>query len=205
MGDWGPGVPRHRTSTSYWRGPIIWNKEATLTGDRPRVFCASWADVFDNEGDPSWRTDLWALIKATPNLHWMLLTKRIANAPKMLPPDWPYPHVGLMSTLENQDVFDRDWPKLARVPVAWRGVSMEPLLSAINIGAARPDWIIVGGESRPNHRDMPAAWVRDIRDQCVAAGIAFHFKQWSGARPKSNGCEIDGREYKEYPAAHGGK
>jgi hypothetical protein len=138
MGDWGPGVPRHRTSTSYWRGPIIWNKEATLTGDRPRVFCASCADVFDNEGDPSWRTDLWALIKATPNLHWMLLTKRIANAPKMLPPDWPYPHVGLMSTLENQDVFDRDWPKLARVPVAWRGVSMEPLLSAINIGAARP-------------------------------------------------------------------
>jgi protein gp37 len=195
---WGPGVPRRRTKT--WGDPLKWNRRAEVTGYRPRVFCASLADVFDNEVNPSWRADLWALIKATPNLHWMLLTKRIGNAPKMLPPDWPYPHVGLMSTLESQDVFDRDWPKLERIPAAWRGVSAEPLLSPIAIGTARPDWIIVGGESGPVRRDLPAAWVRDIRDQCAAAGIPFHFKQWSGLRSK-NGCEIDGREHKAFPAA----
>jgi protein gp37 len=200
---WGPGIPRHRTTPEYWRGPLRWNRRAELTGYRPRVFCASLADLFDNEVHQSWRDDLWALVRATPHLRWMLLTKRIGNAAKMLPQDWPYPHVGLMSTLENQEVFDRDWPKLARLPAAWRGVSAEPLLSPIKIGDARPDWIIAGGESGSNRREMPAAWVRDIRDQCAVANIPFHFKQWGGAQPKSNGCEIDGFEHKAFPAAHG--
>ena len=195
---WGSGVARRRTKT--WGEPIKWNRRAEVTGYRPRVFCASLADVFDNEVDQAWRDDLWALIRATPNLRWMLLTKRIGNAGKMFPPDWPYPHVGLMATLENQAVFDRDWPKLERLPAAWRGVSAEPLLGPISIGAARPEWIIAGGESGPAHRDLPAVWVRDIRDQCAAAGIAFHFKQWGGVRPKSNGCEIDGREHKAFPS-----
>lgn len=43
---------------------------------------------------------------------------------------------------------------------------------------ARLDWIIVGGESGPNARPMHPAWARSIRDQCTAAGVAFHFKQW---------------------------
>ena len=65
-------------------------------------------DVFDNEVEQGWRDDLWGLLRATPNLRWMVLTKRIGNAARMLPADWPYPHVGLMSTLENQEIWDRD-------------------------------------------------------------------------------------------------
>jgi protein gp37 len=192
---WGHGVPRRRTSPGYWRQP--------LKPDYGRhVFCASLADVFDNEVDPSWRTDLWALIKATPHLWWMLVTKRIGNAPKMLPPDWPYPHVGVIATLENQEVFDRDWPKLARLPAAWRGVSAEPLLGPINLGAARPDRMIVGGESGPGRRPMKPSWVRSLRDQCRAVRVRFHFKQWGGRLPDSNGCALDGLEIKEFPAAH---
>jgi protein gp37 len=198
---WGAGVPRHRTTAS-WENPPRWNRRAALTGVRPRVFCASLADIFDNEVDPSWRVDLWSLIRATPNIHWMLLTKRIGNAEKMLPPDWPYPHVGLMATLENQEVFDRDWPKLARIPAAWRGISIEPMLSPILIGAARPDWVIVGGESGPGHRELPVAWAQSVRDQCAALQIPFHFKQWSGRTSKAAGCELDGREHKAFPAAH---
>jgi protein gp37 len=163
------------------------------------VFCASLADVFDNEVDQAWRDDLWQLLRATPNLRWMLLTKRIGNAPKMLPADWPYTHVGLMATLATQEEWDRDYPKLARVPAAWHGVSAEPLLGPIGIGAARPDWLITGGESGPQHRYTDPAWVRSLRDQCAANGIAFHFKQWGGARAKSNGCALDGREHKEFP------
>lgn len=196
---WGAGIPRRRTKT--WGDPRKWNKQAAITGNRPRVFCASLADVFDNEVDDEWRVDLWQLLRETPNLRWMLLTKRIGNASKMLPKDWPFAHVGIMATLVNQEEWDRDYSKLAAINAAWRGVSAEPLLGQINIGNARPDWIITGGESGPHHRFTDPAWVRSIRDQCLKNGVAFHHKQWGGVRPKQNGCELDGREYKEFPAA----
>lgn len=199
---WGAGVPRHRTKTSG--DPIRWNRQAALTGHRPRVFCASLADVFDNEVDQSWRDDLWSLLRATQNLRWMLLTKRIGNAGRMLPADWEwgmYSHVGLMATLESQEVWDRDFPKLMRVPAAWHGVSAEPLLGPIDMGDAKPDWLISGGESGPRHRFTDRDWVRSLRDQCARNGIAFHHKQWSGTRPKENGCELDGREHKDFPPA----
>lgn len=195
---WGPGVPRRRTKT--WNDPLKWNKQAASTGYRPRVFCASLADVFDNEVDEAWRDDLWQLLRQTPNLRWMLLTKRIGNAPKMLPKDWPFLHVGLMATLATQEEWDRDYHKLCSVPATWHGVSVEPMLGPINIGDARPDWIITGGESGPKYRFTDPAWIRSLRDQCAAKGIAFHHKQWGGVRPKENGCELDGREYKEFPA-----
>lgn len=196
---WGAGVPRRRTKT--WGAPVKWNREAGLTGKRPRVFCASLADVFDNEVEQAWRDDLWELLRRTPNLRWMLLTKRIGNAAKMLPADWPYAHVGLMSTLENQEVWDRDYPKLARTPAAWHGVSAEPLLGPIDIGSAQPAWLITGGESGAQHRFTDREWVRSLRDQCARNGVAFHHKQWGGTRPKANGCELDGREHKDFPQA----
>ena len=61
------------------------------------------------------------------------------------------------------------------------------------------DWVVVGGESGPGWRPMEAQWARDIRDQCVDAGVALHFKQWSGLRPKALGRELDGRTWDEYP------
>lgn len=196
---WGAGVPRRRTKT--WGDPKKWNRQAAITGYRPRVFCASLADVFDNEVDQAWRVDLWQLLRETPNLRWMLLTKRIGNAAKMLPSDWPFPHVGLMSTLENQTTWDRDYPKLAALPAAWRGVSAEPLLGPISIGDARPDWLITGGESGPNHRPLDMNAVRFLRDQCRRNGVAFHHKQNGGYRGKDGGCLVDGEEHKNFPAA----
>jgi protein gp37 len=196
---WGPGVPRRRTKT--WGDPLKWNRKAAVTGYRLRVFCASLADVFDNEVEQSWREDLWALLRQTSNLRWMLLTKRIGNAPKMLPADWPYSHVGLMATLATQEEWDRDYWKLAGTPAAWHGVSVEPMLGPIDIGASRPDWIITGGESGPGFRHTNPDWIRSIRDQCASNGIAFHHKQWGGTRPKENGCVLDGREHKDFPAA----
>jgi protein gp37 len=62
------------------------------------------------------------------------------------------------------------------------------------------DWVIVGGESGPGARPIEADWVREVRDQCVSAGVAFFFKQWGGLRPKSGGRELDGREWNEWPA-----
>jgi protein gp37 len=106
-----------------------------------------------------------------------------------------------MATIVNQEEWDRDFGKLMGVPAPWRGVSAEPLLGPIDIGSARPDLLIVGGESGANHRRLDPDWVRSLRDQCAHNGIAFHFKQWEGLRSKTNGCELDGREHKEFPPA----
>jgi protein gp37 len=60
-------------------------------------------------------------------------------------------------------------------------------------------WVIVGGESGPGHRDIRAEWVRDIRDQCLRANVAFFFKQWGGRTPKAGGRELAGQTWSEYP------
>jgi protein gp37 len=201
---WGAGNPRSRTSKGYWRQPFGWNREAAKTGYSPLVFCASLADVFDNEVDPQWRVEAWDVIRRTPNLRWMLLTKRIGNVPKMVPADWPFAHVDIMATIVNQEEWHRDWPKLAAVPAPWRGVSMERMLGPVDIGGARPDWIITGGKSGYGHRPIELTWVRSTRDQCTRNGVAFHHKQWGGLRPKQTGCEVDGREHKDFPPALSG-
>lgn len=200
---WGAGNPRVRTSVANWRKPLSWNRKATETGERPRVFCSSLADVFDNEVPQTWRDDLWALLRATPNLRWILLTKRIGNARKMLPTDWGagYANTGIMSTLENQEVWDRDYPKLAATPARWHGVSAEPLLGRIDIGDARPDWIITGGESGPGFRPLDMDAVRFMRDQCARNGVTFHHKQNGGITGKVAGCLVDGEEHKFFPPA----
>src|SRR5882672_12906871 len=115
---WGAGVPRRRTTKAYWRQPLAWDRLSVQNGRKMKVFGGSLCDFLDNEVDPIWRDDYWDLIKATPNLWWLLLTKRIGNARKMLPPDWGegYPNVVLMATLESQEVWDRDIDKLMSVP-----------------------------------------------------------------------------------------
>lgn len=196
--------PRRRTSAANWRQPLIWNRKAALTGKSLRVFCASLADVFDNQWEEQWRADLWNLIRATPNLRWILLTKRIGNVPKMVPSDWPLANAGIMATIANQPEWDRDFHKLTAVPAPWRGVSAEPLLGKIIMRGASNDnlhWMITGGESGPERRDLDMDAVRSIRDQCAELGITFHHKQNGGLRGKDNGCLVDGVEHKAFPKA----
>jgi protein gp37 len=80
-------------------------------------------------------------------------------------------------------------------------LSLEPLLGPLeDLNLADIDWVITGGESGPGARPMKAAWVRSIRDQCEAAGVAFHFKQWGGVNKKKSGRTLDGRTWDEFPA-----
>lgn len=165
--NWGPGAPRRRTSISNWNKPLAWNKahEAFFAehGRRQRVFCASLADVFDNAVDPQWRADLFALIEATPDLDWLLLTKRIGNVAALVEEAceialqpfehsecmlalwsqgaWPR-NVWLGATIVNQAEADRDIPKLLAVPASVRFLSMEPLLGPVdlrNVAVPRQD------------------------------------------------------------------
>ena len=154
--NWGPGAPRRRTSASNWALPIRWNAQATAFmaqhGRRQRVFCASLADVFDNAVAPQWRADLFALIASTPNLDWLLLTKRIGNVQGMLAelahgndPElslldmMPLPNVWIGATIVNQEEADRDIPKLLAVPARVRFLSMEPLLGPVTLREVHSD------------------------------------------------------------------
>jgi protein gp37 len=137
--NWGPGAPRRRTSPATWAMPRPWNAQADAFmaqhGRRQRVFCASLADVFDSAVDPQWRADLFALIRDTPNLDWLLLTKRIGNVPAMVAiiPGWLPDNVWLGATITSQIEADRDIPKLLAVPVRVRFLSMEPLLGPVDL------------------------------------------------------------------------
>lgn len=192
-----------RTSASTWAKPVKWNREAAAAGERRFVFCASLADVFDKRAPDAARGDLYALIDTTPNLVWLLLTKRpqlITDGRRASVPDrWIYGgfprNVWIGTTVENQVEHDRRIPELRDVGTDGSGgwvsrkfLSVEPLLGPVTLDLTNIDWVIVGGESGVGARPMHPAWVRSIRDQCEAAGVAFHFKQWGEWLPVS---EID--------------
>mgnify|MGYP000753568190 CR=1 FL=1 len=197
--NWGPGAPRRIYSEDHWAKPMKWQRDApkfhTLHGRSRRVF-PSVCDPFDNEAPGLQRERLWATIRATPALTWLLLTKRIGNAKSMLPADWGdgYPNVWLGATVVNQAEADRDVPKLLAAPARVRFLSIEPMLGPVDL---RPmfehraehhsdtgvHWVIAGGESGPGARPMHPDWARSLRDQCTAAGVPFMFKQhgeWIG-------------------------
>lgn len=198
---WGVGVPRYRTSAENWHKPITWNKKAAATGERWLVFCASLADVFDNEVPPVWRHDLWKLIQDTPALTWLLLTKRIGNVAKLWPGmiESPPPNVWLGASVVNQEEADRDIPKLVRMQAAKRFVSYEPALGPVDFSPwlrrirtsdhCNPlahealDWIIVGGESGSKARPFDVSWARSTVSQCKAAGVPVFVKQL-GSQPR---------------------
>ena len=84
FGAWGPSAPRKRASDASWKAVRAWDRAAARAGERRRVF-PSMCDIFDNQADPRDRADFLDLIDATPNLDWLLLTKRPQNIAKMLP------------------------------------------------------------------------------------------------------------------------
>jgi protein gp37 len=187
---WGPHADRKRTSVANWRKPHGWARAAKLAGERHRVFCASLADVFDNQADPSWRADLFRLIECTPELDWLLLTKRPENIAKMLPDDWGvgYANVWLGTTCEDQKNYDRRWMILRNIPARVRYISYEPAIGPIYdvvgpVNGSVPDWIICGGESGHGARTMDEQWARDMRESCRIRGISFFMKQMTGKAP----------------------
>lgn len=197
---WGPLGTRVRTSDANWKKPLQWNRQAEKEGRRFRVFCASLADVFEDRLELApWRAELFDLIAKTPNLDWLLLTKRPENIMQMLIEagrgfqDLP-DHLWIGTSVENQDAADKRIPELLKVPAKVRFLSCEPLLGEVLLRRWLPPsregwapspihWCIVGGESGRGARPMHNRWARSIRDQCIESKIPFHFKQhgeWIG-------------------------
>lgn len=203
---WGAGEDRVRTSLGNWALPKKWNRQAAGLAS-PFVFCSSLADVFDNEVDPLWRWDLFKLIEDTPNLTWLLLTKRIGNVRKMTDPARgcrPLPsNTAIGATMANQEEYDRDRMKLDEVKsfadVRFTFGSFEPLLGPVILDRYAPDWIIVGGESGPNARPLKLEWVRSLRSQSAEHRRVFNFKQVGGRGSDKGGHALDGITYFDRP------
>jgi protein gp37 len=215
---WGPAktTSRRLFSSKHWQEPVGWDRDAEQAGERRRVFCASMADVFEDHpllNEP--RQQLWDLIYATPNLDWLLLTKRPENVASMLPGGY-WPNVWLGTSTEDQQRADERVPILLRHrdqvpvlflsvepqlgPITFRWASWNPLRGANHLDGLRQlDWIISGGESGPKHRPFDLNWARQTRDECRAAGVAWHFKQFGGRTHAEGGCMLDGEEIKEFP------
>ena len=196
---WGTNAERRFFSDNHWREPLKWNHEAEKNKTRKRVFCASMADVFEDREDLNvWRSKLWDLIANTPNLDWLLLTKRSENIGKLTPwnSNWPG-NVWLGATIENQEIADAKIPYLLKHPAKVRFLSCEPLLGNLDISKwlcsnSKFDiksknqcvyWVIVGGESGSKARPTNPIWIKSLRDQCVKAGVPFLFKQWGAWSP----------------------
>lgn len=216
-----------------WGGPVVDSQGhyLGLAGDEYKP----WSGSIENSPYRIVRMDdvrlrLFALIDATPNLDWLLLTKRPENIRPMMDRlsngtferdwtlDWHMKNIWLGTSVENQAAADERIPHLLRVPAAVRFLSCEPLLGPVSLwlpceyhapvadgppedcgacdgfgrsplseGGSGLDWVIVGGESGPKARPCDVAWIRSMRDQCKAAGVACFIKQL-GAKPNEATC-----------------
>jgi protein gp37 len=194
---WGAGQARRRTSLATRSAPLKWDQAAALAGRRDRVFCASLSDFCDAEVPDEWRDDTVDVMRETPNLDWLVLTKRANVAVryfKGLAAAGRLPgNVAVGTTVETQAMAFQRLPLLRQVPVKLRFVSVEPLLEMVDLEPWLADigWVIVGGESGPGARPMHPAWARAVRDQCERAGVPYFFKQWGDwAPPEVCGADV---------------
>ena len=190
---WGKKAERRFFGDKHWNEPRKWDRQAAALGIRPRVFCASMADVFEDREDLKLhRMRLWELIRETPNLDWLLLTKRPENVLGMVPEVWArygFPrHAWIGTTAEDDKWWARRVPALLQIPASVRFVSVEPMLGPITESLIGVDWVLVGGESGPGARLMEKEWATDLLARCREVGVAYHFKQKGDALAKEMGC-----------------
>jgi protein gp37 len=203
---WGARAPRRYFADAYWAQPPRWDRSAGLARKRRRVFCASMADVFDNKADPAIRDRLWQTVRRTQNLDWLLLTKRIGNASKMLPGDWRdgYPNVWLVASVDQAGI-EREVPKLLEIPAVVHGVSIEPQLAPVRLDRFAPllQWVINGGESGAGARPFHLEWARSLIAECRAASVPI-FIERLGSKPYDRGVRLrlndrTGADRREWP------
>jgi protein gp37 len=203
------GNPRYQVDGPDGEGfglTLHWDKlDEPRHWRRPRrVFVDSMSDLFHPGIPDAFLMRVFTVMADCQRHRFQVLTKRPARMAKVVTKlttklGGVPPNVWLGTSVESADVMDRvGW--LRASPSAVRFLSLEPLLGPLpGINLSNLHWFIVGGESGPGHRPIQPEWVRDIRDQCLAAGVAFFFKQWGGRTPKSGGRLLDGQTWNEFP------
>lgn len=190
-----------RTSRATWRQPLVKTQGEYKWKSGDYIFVCSWSDFFHPDAD-EWRTEAWDLMRKRPDLIWVIVTKRIEQAIYWIPLNWEWRNRIIVATVENQEIADRDIPKLLALRNQFDNlilsVSVEPMLEAIDLHLthSRKDilWrrthggsyereflhqIIIGAESiggRPG-RECKLEWVRDLVAQCKTASVPVFIKQ----------------------------
>ncbi|MCI0687959.1 MAG: phage Gp37/Gp68 family protein [Sporichthyaceae bacterium] len=163
------------------------------------VFVDSMSDLFHARVPQDFLRQVFAVMADTPRHSYQILAKRAHRLRRLAPElNWPA-NVWMGVSVESADHLDRV-DQLRAVPAAVRFISAEPLLGPLTgLNLTGIHWVITGGESGPRARPCDPDWVRDIRDACHAAGVAFFHKQWGGPTPKAGGRVLDGRTWDQMP------
>ena len=192
------GTPKYRNGFEVTLHPQT--LEIPLHWRKPRsIFVNSMSDLFHPDVPDSFIKQVFDVMEQAPQHRFQVLTKRperLAELDDAL--TWPS-NVWMGVSVESQAYLPRI-DLLRQTGAAVKFLSLEPLLGplpALNLDGVH--WVIVGGESGPGARPMAAEWARDVRDQCLAAGVPFHFKQWGGVVKKANRRELDGHTWDESP------
>lgn len=199
------GVPGHAYEQGFDLVLRPERLEHPLKWRRPRmVFVNSMSDLFHERVPTTFVRRVFEVMAAAEQHTFQVLTKRpgrMASMLRQIQPS-PLPNVWLGTSIES-DHFVWRADKLRQTPAAVRFLSLEPLLGPVpSLDLSALDWVIVGGESGPRHRPIDPAWVRQIRDRSIAAGVPFFFKQWGGHRAKAGGRTLDEQVWDEMPDRH---
>jgi protein gp37 len=164
------------------------------------VFVNSMSDLFHPKVPTSFIRKVFAVMEEAERHTFQVLTKRpkrVAALAESLP--WPQ-NVWIGTSIESQKYLSRADDLRRAEKAAVRFLSLEPLLGPLQLNLTDIGWVIAGGESGPGARAPRYEWVSSIRDQCVAVGVPFFFKQWGGRTPKAGGRSLDGEIWGEMPA-----
>lgn len=172
--------------------PLHWRK--------PReIFVNSMSDIFHDDVPAEFIKKIFCIMNQTLHHRYYVLTKRPKRMIAMISElEWT-PNIWVGVSVEDEATLWR-MDEMKKVPAIRNFVSVEPLLEDLGVlNLEGVDWIICGGESGPGARFIKKDWVRNVRDQCNAAGIPFYFKQWGGESRWETGRELDGRIWAECP------
>jgi protein gp37 len=194
------GIPGHPYEQGFDLRLVPEKLEEPLRWKSPRlIFVNSMSDLFHEEVPFSF---IEQVFNAMERAHWhtfQVLTKR-AERLSELASRLPWPENVWQGVSVESDRYLGRIAKLRTVPAAVRFLSLEPLLGPLpDLPLDGVSWVIVGGESGHSHRSMDAAWVRDIRRQCLRKRVPFFFKQWGGRTPKAQGRVLDGKTWSQMP------
>jgi protein gp37 len=172
--------------------PLRWKSPQT-------VFVNSMSDLFHDDVPEPFILDVFSVMHRAPRHRYQILTKRSKRLLDLDPRLSWAPHIWMGVSVEN-DRYVHRVDHLRRTGARVKFLSLEPLLGPLtNLDLSGIDWVIVGGESGPGARPMEASWAVAVRDQCLAAGVPFFFKQWGGFNKKKAGRLLKGRTWDEIP------
>jgi protein gp37 len=204
------GQTKYQATTRKSGGRFKWNGTVKLDDasvDLPRgwkrgklIFVNSMSDLFHDKVSLKFIQRVFKTMNETPQHTYQILTKRSERVEKLSTSLTWTSNIWMGTSVENSDYVWRI-DCLRRTGAAVKFLSLEPLLGPLdNLNLQGIDWAIVGGESGPGARPMKKSWVRSIRRQCEASGVAFHFKQWGGVNKKKSGRMLDGRTWDGMPS-----